>query len=212
MAVTRSNICTVMTRLYSKTSGVPRSVNAQINTMTDPANRPGIIRGSVILRNSRRPLDPMFLAASSSEGSTLASAAETFRYMMGYRWSTCRMTTPQNRPPPSQSMGEEVSPASMSSRLMEPNLARNCRMPMAPTNGGMIIGTSSRPVSRPLAGKEYRTVTNASGIASAAVSTVAVIPSRKLFSSDSRVMGLAKMLPKKLSENSPPGKNASRNT
>ncbi len=54
-----------------------------MKTSTEPANSPGIISGSVMRRNSRSPLEPMLTAASSSEGSTLASAAAKFRYMMG---------------------------------------------------------------------------------------------------------------------------------
>ena len=60
-------------------SGMPSSVKVQMKTMVPPANSPGLISGSVIRRNRRRPVQPRFSAASSMAGSTFASAATAFR-------------------------------------------------------------------------------------------------------------------------------------
>ncbi len=60
-------------------SGTPSSVNAQMKTMVPPANSPGMMSGSVIFQNLRRPVQPRFSAASSIAGSTFASAATRFR-------------------------------------------------------------------------------------------------------------------------------------
>ncbi len=63
------------------------------------------------------------------------------------------MATPQKRCPAQPVDGRVISPVSISSRFSEPNRANTCRMPMAPTKGGMIIGTSSSPPSSAFAGK-----------------------------------------------------------
>ena len=64
---------------YSKIRGVPKSVNAQMKTMREPARYPGNIRGAVTVLKRWNPLDPMFSACSSNVGSIFASEAERFR-------------------------------------------------------------------------------------------------------------------------------------
>ena len=73
---------------------------------------------------------------------------------------TCNATIPQN-PCPSQSTG--LNPQSMSTKFTDPNRARSCLRPMAPTNGGMIIGTSKSPPRSALPRNSYRVITEASG-------------------------------------------------
>ena len=68
---------------YPKTSGVPRSVNAQINVIAQPAKTPGSMRGRVTRRKRASAESPSDCAASSSAGSTFAIAAVRFRYMIG---------------------------------------------------------------------------------------------------------------------------------
>ena len=72
-------IWTDVTRVNSNMSGTPSSVKAQMKMMVPPAKSPGMISGSVILRNFRKPVQPRFSAASSIAGSTFASAASTLR-------------------------------------------------------------------------------------------------------------------------------------
>jgi len=84
------------------------TVKQEMNTMIAPAKYPGIINGRVTVRNKRNRDAPRFSAASSKFGSTFASAAATFRYMMGYRCNDSNKITPQ-KPPPNQSMGRSGS-------------------------------------------------------------------------------------------------------
>ena len=64
-------------------SGVPSSVKLQMNTIVPPANRPGMISGSVMRKNRFSGGQPRFAAASSIAGSMFASAAATLRYRIG---------------------------------------------------------------------------------------------------------------------------------
>ena len=79
MSLIPENIWTDVTRLNPNMSGTPSSVNAQMKMIVPPANSPGMMSGSVILRNFLKPVQPRFSAASSIAGSTLAKAASTLR-------------------------------------------------------------------------------------------------------------------------------------
>ena len=194
-------IWTATTSRNSKIRGVPRSVKAQMNTMIAPAKYPGSMSGNVMVRNRRKPPAPTLRADSSRLGSTLASAAAMFRYMMGYRCSASRMTTPQNPPPPNQSIGASIRPVSRRNRLIEPNRANICFIPMAPTKGGMIMGTRASPPSRPFPMKSYRTRATAMGRLMIVVRAVVTIPSSKLFSRARCWTGLCSISPKNSMEN-----------
>ena len=99
---------------------------------------------------------------------------------------------PQKPPAPSQSMGLSggTRPRSLSSRLSDPKRASNWRKPMAPTNGGIIIGTSSRLPSSALPRNLNRVITQAIGRLIPVVRPVVSEAMTKLFRSDSRCSGL----------------------
>ena len=149
-----------------------------------PAKYPGATNGNVTVRNTRHALAPRFSADSRNVGSTFAIAADKFRNMIGYRFSVCNSITPQNPPAPSQST------CVPNSRFTDPYRARNCRIPIAPTNGGMIIGTSNSALSTVLPRKAYRVNTCANGNANNVVNAVTATASRKLLNSAPRINGL----------------------
>jgi hypothetical protein len=105
--------------------------------------------------------------------------------------------------PPSQSIGCLSKPAFISRRLMEPNLDSICLIPIAPTNGGIIIGSSIRPENKPLPLNLCLLITSASGTARQAVINVTTIPNMKLFVMDSLRIGLVNIYLKKTTENPP---------
>ena len=73
----------------------------------------------------RQRLTPRVVAISSRLGSTLASAADRLRYIMGYRCMTSRATTIQNMLSPDiQLMGLSIMPKSRRSMLTEPIRAK----------------------------------------------------------------------------------------
>ena len=146
----------------------------QISTIVPPAKRPGRISGSVILRKTVQRDAPRFAAACSIAGSRFASAAETFKKRIGYRLSDSSRMMPPMRALPIQSIGE---PWEMMSRccaiaVSTPNRPRICRMPIAPTNGGRISGTSSKPLTTDLPQNSSRTLISASGTAMIVTSSV----------------------------------------
>ena len=79
MSLMPEKICTEVTRVNSNINGTPNSVNAQMKTIVPPAKSPGMMSGSVILRNLRKAVHPRFSAASSMAGSRFASAATMLR-------------------------------------------------------------------------------------------------------------------------------------
>src|SRR5213083_1849715 len=106
---------------------------------------------------------------------------------------------PQNPPPPSQSTGSPGGsrPNCISSRFRDPKRERSCRKPIAPTNGGIIIGSSSRLPNNVLPRNFKRVITQANGRVSPVVSPVVRIASAKLLPSDSRCSGLENRKEKK---------------
>ena len=97
-------------------------------------------------------------------------------------------------------------------RFSEPNRASSCFNPIAPTNGGRIIGTSNRPLSRALPRKSKRAMTCASGKASRVVNPVVSAASWKLFSNDCRCSGLDRSISKYLKLNRSSTMNAPLST
>ena len=79
---------------------------------------------------------------------------------------------------------------------------------MAPTNGGMIIGTSSKPPSSILPRKLNRVIQCANGSVSNVVSAVVRNATLKLLKMDSRCSGLSNSSEKYLRLNLPWAKNA----
>ena len=172
MSFRPSKICTLVTRRYSNMSGVPSSVKLQMNTITAPAKAPGRTSGSVTRRKRVQAPAPRFLAASSSAGSRLDSAAARFRYTMGYSDSVSSSTTAQKPPAPTKSMPCSTRPSFSSSAFSEPSRPSRCRRPIAPTKGGRMSGRSSSPVSIALPRNANRLLTSASGIESSSVPAV----------------------------------------
>ena len=72
-------ICTEVTRVNSNIKGTPSSVNAHMKTIVPPAKSPGIMRGSVMRRNLRKPVHPRFSAASSIAGSRFAERGDNVK-------------------------------------------------------------------------------------------------------------------------------------
>ena len=98
------------------------------------------------------------------------------------------MITPQSRLSPSQSIGCAgfMSPSDSRSAFSAPSCPRICFTPMAPTNGGRIIGMRMQAPRRDFPGKRYRSLITASGTAIKAVSSVLKIPMRREFQRPSR--------------------------
>lgn len=116
---------------------------------------------------------------------------------MGYRCKVSIITTPQNFDAPSQSTGSERSPSFRRRRFADPNLASICRMPIAPTKGGIIIGINRNPARSVLPGNLYLAVMNARGMESTAVKKVVVAERVKLFMIASPVDGFNSVFLKK---------------
>ena len=79
---------------------------------------------------------------------------------------------------------------------------------MAPTNGGVIIGTSSKPLSRVLPRKLKRVIQCASGSVRNVVSSVVRRPMAKLLKMDWRCSGLSSSRKKYFRPNASLVKNA----
>ncbi len=125
---------------------MPRSVNALMKTMQEPAKSPGLASGNVIVMKRRQADAPRLAAASVSDGSIFASAALTLRKKMGKRCRTSKTMIPVKPLAPSQSIGcaSEMTPNLARIRFTMPNRAKMCLMPNAPTNGGRINGAKQR--------------------------------------------------------------------
>jgi hypothetical protein len=95
---------------------------------------------------------------------------------------------PSKRAEPIQSTGApgSTSPTDCATLVSTPNLPRICRMPIAPTNGGRISGTSSNPLAIDLPQKLKRTLSRASGTLMAVQTSVVQMAISALFSSPCR--------------------------
>ena len=80
-----------------------------------------------------------------------------------------------------------------SSRFTLPSRANICFIPIAPTNGGRIIGSMISALRKRLPGNSRRTVTSASGRATAVVAIVTVMPMSSELIIDARRMGLPRV-------------------
>src|SRR5256885_5056758 len=117
---------------------------------------------------------------------------------------------PQKLVCPSQSIGLSGGrmPSRIKRRLSEPNRASSCDSPLAPTKGGMIIGTRSKLLSRVLPRNWNRVVQCASGSVSSVVSAVVKSAMAKLLKRDSLWRGLSSSNKKYFRLSLPSAKNA----
>src|SRR5437773_12420132 len=99
-------------------------------------------------------------------------------------------------------------PKSIRKRFTEPKRARSWPRPIAPTNGGMIIGTSNKPPSSVLHRKSKRVIQCAKGSARSVVSAEVNNAMAKLMKNDCRCSGLSNSNEKYISVNLPPAKKA----
>ena len=99
-----SKICTLVTLRNSNINGVPSSVKLQMNTITAPANAPGVTNGTMMRRNRVHAPAPRLHATSSRAGSKLARAAVKFKYTIGYSDNISSTITAQNPPRPVKSI------------------------------------------------------------------------------------------------------------
>ncbi len=110
---------------------------ARMKVSNEPAIKPGSINGKVTRRNNRKPWQPKFFAASSSDESMFASDTTVLSRMKGKKCSVCTNTTPAS---PSMN-GIDISNQSISSKFTMPLRPRiNCNA-TAPTKGGMTSGS-----------------------------------------------------------------------
>ena len=79
-----------------------------------------------------------------------------------------------------------MSPSDSRSELNAPSCPRICFTPIAPTNGGRIIGIRMNAPSSDFPGKRKRSLITASGSAITAASSVLKSPIRNEFHSPSR--------------------------
>ena len=99
-------------------------------------------------------------------------------------------------------------PRFIRNKFTEPKRARSWLRPIAPTKGGMIIGTSSKLPSSVLPRKSKRVIQCAKGSARSVVSAVVRNAMAKLLKIDCRCSGLSNNSEKYRSVNLPSAKKA----